>query len=149
MRTAIVGAIGALTISVLVLGQNSSWAQDASDSPQSELAGSVDEIRLETIHTRDQLQATVDALDALTKQKSGDLRPAYDKFVDEWQKTHDAADQTVARASDMESASKDYFGTWQTEIAGISNDSLRSKSQRRLTWTTCTRHWPTTSPSAE
>ena len=112
MRTAVVGAICALTISVLVLGQNSSWAQDASDSPQSELAGSVDEIRLETIHTRDQLQATVDALDALTKQKSGDLQPAYDKFVDEWQKTHDAADQNQEIHRRNRRNADDAVGPW-------------------------------------
>ena len=32
----------------------------------------------------------------------------------------------------MESTSKDYFGTWQTDVAGIANESLRKRAQRRL-----------------
>jgi hypothetical protein len=78
------------------------------------------------------LQAAVGALTALTNQKEGDLKPAYNAFVAEVGKTHAAAEQTASRAADMQNASKDYFGAWQQEIAGIANESLRRTAQKRM-----------------
>ena len=104
----------------------------AAESAQSKLAHSVAEIRTETANTRDQLQATLVALNALTKQQKGDLRPTYNAYVAEVKKTHSAANWTVSRVTSMQGASKDYFGGWQAEINSINNESLRKKAQKRM-----------------
>ncbi len=99
---------------------------------QQELAAAIGETRSEVMQTRDQLQATVDAIDALTKQKSGDMRPAYDKFVAARAKTQTAGDITRNRADKMSNEAGTHFSTWQKEIDGIANASVKKKAQRRL-----------------
>jgi hypothetical protein len=113
----------------LALATAMSWTAQAG---QEKLAASIAETRTETVRTRDQLQQTVNALNALTTQKKGDLRESYNTFAAEVKNTQAAALATSARAQSMETASKDYFGTWQTEIAGLANASLRKKAQKRL-----------------
>jgi hypothetical protein len=132
MRNKVIDSICTLAIGAVVLAPNLGRAQEMSESPQTKLASSIKDIRLETINTRNQLTLAVNALTALTRQKSGDLRPAYDAFVAEVKGTHTAAEQTAARAASMDSASKDYFGTWQDDVSGIAKESLRKNAQRRL-----------------
>jgi len=128
MNHKIVGMICALAAGAALLQPRAATAESA----QARLAASLKEIRTETSLTRDQLQQTVDALDVLVKQKTGDLRPTYNDYVAEVKKTHSAADWTVSRGPSMQKASADYFGAWQAEVGGIANESLRKKAQKRL-----------------
>jgi len=107
-------------------------AQTAVASPRVRLAESIKVIQDETTATRDQLKATVEALNALTKQEKGDLLPTYDNYVAQVKKTHEASDTTASRISAMQTASKDYFDAWQAEIAGINNQALRDQAQKRM-----------------
>ena len=106
-----------------------SWAAPAA---QEQLAASIKETREETVRTRNQLQATVNALNALTEQKKGDLRETYKTFTDEVKKTHADATRTAARGQAMQKASAEYFTKWQTDVNGIANESLRKKARKRL-----------------
>ena len=132
MKHKMIGLICALAVGAAITPPDRAMAQATKPSAQAKLAGSIKEIRIETTLTRDQLQQTVDALDVLVKQKTGDLRPTYNAFVAEVKKTHAAAEGTASRAGSMQKASMDYFGAWQTEVGGISNESLRKKAQKRL-----------------
>lgn len=107
-------------------------AQAANKDAQTNLGEAITEIRIETVQTRDQLQATVDSLNKLVKQESGDLRPGYEAYSADVEKTHDAQVKTSSRIGAMQTASKDYFGTWQDDVASISNADLRKRAQRRL-----------------
>jgi hypothetical protein len=107
-------------------------AQEEGATGQAGLKKGVAETRAETARTRDQLQATVASLSALSDQREGDLKPTYAAYVAEVEKTHAAAERTMKRVSAMQDASKAYFGTWQQEIGGISNESLRKTAQKRL-----------------
>jgi hypothetical protein len=127
-----INSLCTLAIGAVLLGASTGRAQETTPSPRAKLASSIRDIRIETTATRDQLKTAVSALDALTKQKKGDLKPSYDAFVVEVKKTHAAADQTTSRAVAMDASSKDYFGAWQNEVAGISNESLRKNAQKRL-----------------
>jgi hypothetical protein len=130
MRNKMINSVCTLAIGAVLLGAIPVRAEEP--SPRTKLAKSMNDIRIETTATRDQLKTAVAALDALTKQKKGDLKPSYDAFVAEVKKTHDAAAWTSSRVGNMDSSSKDYFGAWQTEVAGISNESLRKNAQKRL-----------------
>ncbi len=99
---------------------------------QDQLATSIRDARGETIRTSDQLKATLTALTALTKQKEGDLRPAYNSFAAEIPKTDAAANSTRTRARWMSSDGRQYFADWQNTINGIANSSLQKKAQKRL-----------------
>jgi len=107
-------------------------AVQAASAGQEQLAASMGETRNEVIATRDQLQSTVDALDALVKQKEGDLKPGYDGFVQQVSKTQATAELTKSRAKKMETDAKMHFEGWQKEIDGVANESLRKKGQKRL-----------------
>ena len=99
---------------------------------QQQLATSISDARNETIRTHDQLTSTLNALTALSKQSSGDLRPAYDAFASEIPKTEAAAQTTRTRLQWMQGDGQRYFEGWQSDINSISNDSLRKKAQKRL-----------------
>jgi hypothetical protein len=116
-------------ILAFALATVTAWTVQAS---QEKLAASINETRLETIRTRDQLQQTVHALKDLTTQKKGDLRETYNTFAAEVKNTQAAAAWTAARAQSMESAGKQYFGDWQASLIGVSNNSVRKKGLKRL-----------------
>lgn len=99
---------------------------------QEQLAKSIDEARVETARTADQLKATLSALNALTQQTQGDLRPTYNIFCSSVTNTTAAAATTAARAQWMDGEGQQYFKTWQDTITSIANESLRKKSQKRL-----------------
>lgn len=122
----------ALALGAALIVPSSATAQTTSPSPQAKLADSIALIRTETVATRDQLQATLNALNALTKQTKGDLQPTYDAYAAEVMKTHAVAGQTAARITAMQAASQEYFGAWKADIAGINNESLRAKALKRM-----------------
>jgi DNA anti-recombination protein RmuC len=104
----------------------------AASAAQEQLAASIGETRNEVLGTRDQLQATVDSLDALVKQKEGDLKPAYDDFVAQIAKTRAAAATTKKRSEKMQDDAKTHFDSWQKEIDSIASEKLRKQGQKRL-----------------
>jgi hypothetical protein len=99
---------------------------------QQQLAASIKEARVETTRTSDQLKATMSALNALTKQKTGDLRPAYNTYCAEVAKTESAATWTRTRIQWMAGDGRKYFQDWQNTVKGIANASLQKKAQKRL-----------------
>jgi hypothetical protein len=122
----------ALALGVALMVPDPVTAQANNPSSRTKLADSIAVIRTETVVTRDQLQATLNALNALTKQEKGDLQPTYEAYAAEVKKTHAVAGQTASRITAMQQASEEYFGAWKAEVAGINNESLRAKAQKRM-----------------
>ena len=104
----------------------------ATQATQQQLATSVKEIQGEATRTSEQLKETVGALNALSKQKKGDLRPTYEKYCAEVVRTQAAADWTASRVPSMKDKSSKYFSDWQNTVNSIANASVRKKSQKRL-----------------
>ena len=115
-----------LTIGLAVL------LASATQASQEQLASSIKDAQAETSRTSEQLKDTLSALNALTKQTKGDLRPAYDAFCSEIGKTESASTWTRTRVKWMGSDGRAYFQDWQRTVDGISNDSLKKKAQKRL-----------------
>lgn len=105
----------------------------ATQASQEQLAQSIRDAQLETARTSEQLKATLGAINTLTAQKKGDLRPAYDAFCAEVTKTEAAATWTRTRVQWMASDGRQYFQNWQNTINGIANESLRKKAEKRMT----------------
>ena len=99
---------------------------------QEQLARSIRDAQVETTRTSEQLKATLSALNALTGQKQGDLRPAYNNYCAEVAKTESAAAWTRTRVQWMAGDGRKYFQDWQNTVNGIANESLRKKAQKRL-----------------
>lgn len=104
----------------------------AVQASQEQLAASIRETRNEATRTREQLKATLDSITALTQQKEGDLRPAYNAFAAEVPKTEAASAWTATRVQWMAGDGQRYFDTWQGTISSISNKSLQKKAQKRF-----------------
>ena len=104
----------------------------ATQASQEQLAQSIRDAHLETSRTSEQLKATLGALNALTKQSKGDLRPAYSTYCSEVTKTDSVAALTRARIQWMGGDGRKYFQDWQNTVNGIANESLRKKAQKRM-----------------
>ena len=104
----------------------------ATQASQEQLAKSIQDAKLETSRTSEQLKSTLSTLNALTKQTKGDLRPAYDTYRSEVDHTDAAAAWTRTRAKSMAVDGRKYFQDWQNSISGIANESLRKKAQKRM-----------------
>jgi hypothetical protein len=105
------------------------WTTQAS---QEQLVKSMQEARLEGSRTSEQLKATLSSLNALTAQKKGDLRPAYNAYCSEVTKTESAAALTRTRIQWMGGDGQKYFQDWEKTVGGIANESLRKKAQKRM-----------------
>ena len=104
----------------------------ATQASQEQLASSIRDAHAEATRTDAQLKGTLSALNALTKQTKGDLRPAYNTYCSEVTKTEAAAKATRTRVQWMAGDGRKYFQDWQNTVNGIANESLRKKSQKRL-----------------
>jgi hypothetical protein len=104
----------------------------ATQASQEQLAKSIREAHQETARTSGQLKSALSALNGLTKQTKGDLRPAYTTYCAEVTNTYSAAAWTSTRVRWMGSDGRKYFQDWQTTVSGIANESLRKKAQKRL-----------------
>jgi hypothetical protein len=104
----------------------------ATQASQEQLARSITEARGEATRATEQLKATLDTLTTLTKQKEGDLRPAFTAFTAEIPKTEAAAAWTRTRVQWMSGDGMKYFEDWQKTLNGIANESLKKKGQQRL-----------------
>jgi len=104
----------------------------ATQASQEQLANSIKDAKLETGRTDAQLTATMEAINALTKQTKGDLKPAYNAYCAEVAKTESAATWTRTRVQWMASDGRKYFVDWQNTVNSISNQSLKKKAQKRL-----------------
>jgi len=104
----------------------------ATQASQEQLARSIRDTHLETSRTSEQLKATLAAINALTKQTKGDLRPVYNNYCEEVSKTQAAALWTKTRVQWMAGDGRKYFQDWQSTVNGIANESLRKKAQKRL-----------------
>jgi len=104
----------------------------ATQASQEQLARSITDAKAETGRTDAQLKSTLEALNALTKQTKGDLKPAYNTYCAEVAKTESAATWTRTRVQWMASDGRQYFRDWQNTVNSIANESLRKKAQKRL-----------------
>ena len=104
----------------------------AVQADQERLAQSIKEAHIEASRTSEQLNTTIAAINTMTQQKKGDLRPAYDAYCAEVIRTRTASEQTRARVLWMGGDGRKYFTEWQATIDGIANASLKKKAQKRL-----------------
>ena len=116
---------------IIILGFASLLAV-ATQASQEQLARSIRETQLETRRTDAQLKVTLAAINALTAQKEGDLRPAYSNYCAQVKGTEEAARWNATRVQWMAVDGRKYFQEWQKSVDSIANESLRKKAQKRL-----------------
>ncbi len=122
----IVGRLG-LTLGLSTLMATTGYAG------QEALMKSVGDALAEGNATRAQLAMTMGSLNALlATDPGGDLRPAYQAYVEHAEKTKTAAEVTRSRFSQMSADSVTYFGAWRSDNQKIANGKLRKVATKRL-----------------
>jgi hypothetical protein len=117
----------ALTLGLFTLMATAGYAG------QEELMKSVGDALAEGNATRAQLAMTLGSLNALlATDPGGDLRPAYQAYIDHAEKTKKDAELTRQRVAEMNSDSTKYFGAWRTDNQKIANQKLRKVATKRL-----------------
>ncbi len=117
----------ALTVGLAALMSATGYAD------QEALMKSVGDALTEVNATKSQLAATMSSLNALLATKPGDdLRPAYQAYVDNVDKTKQAAATTKQRVDQMNSDSANYFSSWKSDNDKISNPQLHKVATHRL-----------------
>jgi len=100
---------------------------------QEALMKSVGDALGEANATKSQLAATMGALNALLATKpGGDLRPAYQTYIENVDKTKKDATITKARFDQMNGDSASYFNSWKSDNQSIKNAKLRKVADKRL-----------------
>lgn len=100
---------------------------------QKELAASIAETRTELASSSEQLKGAKAALNNLQDPADGDLKKAYDTFVEEVKKVETASTWAKMRAEMMQTTATGHFDSWQADIDSLNNAELRKASQNRLT----------------
>jgi hypothetical protein len=104
-----------------------------SNAGQEALVKSVSDALNEVNATKAQLAETMRSLNALQAAKPGsDLRPAYQAYVANVEKTKQAAATTRQRVDEMNADSANYFSSWKADNDKISNEQIRTTATHRL-----------------
>jgi chromosome segregation ATPase len=77
-----------------------------------------------------QLDRMIAALNGL-ESAGGDLKPAYQKYVDELARTETYAATLKADADAMRSKGREFFTAWENEINQIKNEEMKAKAKAR------------------
>ncbi len=99
---------------------------------QEELAAAIQQSRTETILTHNELVSSIKALDALTTQKEGDLRPAFEAFRAGLVQTRVASERTQKRVGILNETGEKYFAAWQADVEKIKDEGIRTRAIKRL-----------------
>jgi chromosome segregation ATPase len=80
-----------------------------------------------------QLDKTEDTLSSVRQAEVKDLKKRYESFSKEVNNLEDAQKRAIADIDDMKSTGADYFSSWDTSIAQMSDPGLRQASTERRT----------------
>lgn len=92
---------------------------------------SIDAMRAEIVSGKDQIDATIKALNDVVASANANPRPAYETFTKEYAKTEDQAEKVSKRAAEIKKQGGAYFKAWETEFEKIASPELRKNFERR------------------
>ncbi len=93
------------------------------------LVGRVKEIREDQAEAKEQFQTTLEAFQALTGFKGGELEKVYKRLDKEYERSVDRAKDVSNRIRSIEKVAGDLFKEWGREAGEISDASLRRRSE--------------------
>ena len=121
------------TWAVLTLAVIAGGCSSSSEGP-GRTAKAVESFRDTREHLADaskQVGTTNDSLLKLTSAAGGNLRPLFDKYVENVRRTQSMADAARKRSEAMSANASAYTSTWQKELSKISDEELRRTGEQR------------------
>lgn len=86
--------------------------------------------RVDQAAAKEQIQTTFEAFQELTGFEGGDLETTYKKLKKELDRSEDRADKVSDRIESIEDVAGAMFSEWETEIEGMTDANLQSKSSK-------------------
>ena len=127
------GRIIRASVAIAAIGLTSGWL--ASGCASSSKADTTSDSMAATNTRMDkgiaQVDAMVNAMNAIVSGKSGDLRPLYKKFVEELDRTESHADSTRKSAQAMKDKAQAQFEAWANEAQNIGDPALKEANLKR------------------
>ncbi len=96
------------------------------------LVGRVKEIREDQEEAKEQFKTTLEAFQALTGFRGGELEKVYKKLDKEYERSEDRAKDVSNRIRSIEKVADDLFREWAREAAAINDPDLRRRSEELL-----------------
>jgi hypothetical protein len=93
------------------------------------LASRVKDTRKEQEKAKEQFQTTLEAFQAVTGFKGGELEEVYKKLNREYERSEDRTKEVRGRISSVERVANDMFREWGKEIDQIGDRDLKAKSR--------------------
>jgi chromosome segregation ATPase len=78
-----------------------------------------------------QIDKTVASLDELVKKPQADLRPQFKQFTANLNEVESAAKDIAAKRRSMGEKSKEFFAKWDAQLAQITNEDIKARSEAR------------------
>lgn len=78
-----------------------------------------------------QIDKTVASLDELVKKPQADLRPQFKQFTANLNEVESAAKDIAAKRRSMGEKSKEFFAKWDEQLAQITNEDIKARSEAR------------------
>jgi hypothetical protein len=119
-----VAVLGSLA---LIAGCSSSSGVDRADTAAESMAS----VRATADECRKQIDEQLAALNAVSAAKTGDPKPAYEKFNAELAESQSLAAKTKATADAMRAKGRAFFADWEKDLESIKDPALKAKAQAR------------------
>ena len=81
---------------------------------------------------KEQFESALDRFSKLVNAPESDLRKAYDRAKDDYDRSEARAEAVRDKIDEVEEVGTDLFNEWERELREYSNEDLRSRSQRQM-----------------
>jgi DNA repair exonuclease SbcCD ATPase subunit len=121
-----------VALGALVLGPGLVRAQDEGVKQVQRLVKSAGTTVQSIVETKNQLQKTLDAYDAVLAENVKDRRSAYKDLQKEMDNTEKKREQIKLRTGDMDNDASTLFQSWADSAKAMDNADLRKRTEDRL-----------------
>jgi molecular chaperone DnaK (HSP70) len=95
------------------------------------VGASIAEFRDEIVDVKKQVDGTLASLDKIVAQATVDPRKAFKEFEKDVPRVDSAAAKARKRATEMKEKGKNYFDTWEKELAAVNDPDIRKLAEER------------------
>lgn len=125
--------ISLATLFIILWGVQVFFSGCATTGPEKKqkAVSGIEEFHKELLKNLNQITETLAALNQIGKTGDGDLYKPYHHFVKQLNRTADNSLSMSKHAENMATKGREYFDTWEKELANIMNAELRAKGAER------------------
>jgi len=122
----------AVGVSAAVVGCSTQHSSDKAAVERREKAvKTVDDLRTDLKRADSQVVSTQQALQRLSTQQAGDLKPTYNKYVDEVSRNRSIKESIDGKSRDLAAKASEHVSDWDYRARALNNEQFRQTSLSR------------------